>query len=31
MAIELAPYKIKVDAIAPGWIETDMTARPIAV
>src|SRR5665213_895776 len=26
MAIELAPYNIQVDAIAPGWIETDMTA-----
>jgi len=26
MAIELAPYNIQVNAIAPGWIETDMTS-----
>ncbi len=25
MAIELAPYNIQVNLIAPGWIETDMT------
>jgi 2-deoxy-D-gluconate 3-dehydrogenase len=25
MAIELAPYNIQVNAIAPGWIETGMT------
>ena len=26
MAIELAPHNIQVNAIAPGWFETDMTA-----
>lgn len=26
MAIELAPHCIQVNAIAPGWIETDLTA-----
>lgn len=26
MAIELAPHNIQVNAIAPGWIETQMTA-----
>jgi len=28
MAVELAPYNIQVNAIAPGYIETDMT-RPL--
>ena len=26
MAIELAPYNIQVNAMAPGWVETDLTA-----
>lgn len=26
MAIELAPFNIQVNAIAPGWVETDLTA-----
>jgi len=26
MAVELAPHNIQVNAIAPRWIETDMTA-----
>jgi 2-deoxy-D-gluconate 3-dehydrogenase len=26
MAIELAPHNIQVNAIAPGWVETEMTA-----
>ena len=26
MAIEVAPFNIQANAIAPGWIETDLTA-----
>ena len=27
LAVELARYRIRVNSILPGWIETDMTAR----
>ena len=27
LAVELARYKVTANAILPGWIETDMTAR----
>jgi NAD(P)-dependent dehydrogenase (short-subunit alcohol dehydrogenase family) len=29
LAVELARYKIRVNSILPGWIETDMTERSI--
>ena len=30
LAVELARYRIRVNSILPGWIETDMTARAMA-
>lgn len=30
LAVELARYRIRANAILPGWIETDMTANSIA-
>ena len=30
MAVELAPFDITVNAIAPGWVDTEMCATPFA-
>lgn len=30
LAIELAPRQVTVNSVAPGWVDTEMTARPMA-
>jgi 3-oxoacyl-[acyl-carrier protein] reductase len=30
LAVELAPREITVNAIAPGWVDTDLVAEPMA-
>jgi 3-oxoacyl-[acyl-carrier protein] reductase len=30
LAVELAPRHVTVNSVAPGWVDTEMTAQPLA-